>query len=253
MKRFSIGAMLVAGLLAFALAGCSGQSANGGDIKGGWILEDSSAVGFDAFLQFGEDGLAQYAVADSWIEGTWDVENGAAGATFADQAVKLSLNGDKLTLGSNDGSRLVFKRAGDDMTLESYLGENAGLAGGEVVEEQIDDIDPVVIADDETCTITVTGKGTDFTADPGYRLSISNKSDAAIFVSTMDKFKVNGTDIDAGIGEIVEAGSTADAFMYFSKDELGGALDKLVDTNGKLIVYDDKSGDEIASYDFHMD
>ena len=252
MRKFSLCAVLVAGLLAFMLAGCSGQSA-GGDVKGSWTLEDSSAVGFDAFLQFGEDGLAQYAVADSWIEGTWDTDNGAPSATFADQAVKLSVNGDKLTLGSNDGSRLVFKRAGDDVTLESFLGENADLMGTETVEEQIDDIDPVVIADDETCTIKVTGKGTDFTADPGYRLSINNKTDATIFVSTMEKYKVNGTEIDAGIGEIVEAGDTVDSFMYFSKDELGGALDKLVDVNGTLIVYDDKTNDELASYDFHMD
>lgn len=254
MKKISIVATLFAAVLAFALAGCSGGTASqAGDVEGSWVLEDASSVGFDAFLQFNDDGVVQYAVADSWIEGTWDNQDGALSAVFADQPVKLSVNGDKLTLGSSGASQLVFKRADESTTLDAFLAANGASSDTGIVEEQIEDIDPVTVVDDDTCSIVVTGKGTDFVADPGYRLAITNKSDEAIYISTMEKFKVGDVELDAGIGEIIEPGATVDAFMYFSKDELGGGAEKLAGVSGTLIAYDDKSGEELSSYEFHMD
>lgn len=267
MKRVLIGA-LMACMLAFGLAGCgSSQPVNEDNLTGYWSL-DTSELGIEAFLELDgadEDHTAALVVGGALYEGTWSVQNGSATFTTEDnQAIKLSMSGDKLVLGKDDGSKLVFKKStleeiwGDDFAEgeTGATGEAAATADGEeieVVDEVINDIEPVTIADDANCTITVTGKGTDFTGDPGYRMQIVNKGTAAIFVTAEEDFTVNGKAIEAGIGDSVEAGETLETFMYFAADDLGGSVEALVGVDGVINVETDEDYTEIASYTFHMD
>ena len=103
------------------------------------------------------------------------------------------------------------------------------------------------------CTIEVTGKGTDFTADPGYQLSITNNSSATIYVIPEDEFTIDGKGYEAGIGEVVDPGETIETFIYFSASELGGGAEKLKDVEGTLVVGDDDSGKQLKTYTFKMD
>ena len=111
----------------------------------------------------------------------------------------------------------------------------------------------MTIIDDSTIKIEVTGKGTDFTADPGYRLSITNKTDKAFFLGAEDVFKVNGQEIEAGLGDVLDPGDTVESFMYFSAEELGGGVEKLKNVEGTIVVYDDESEEQLGKYTFKMD
>lgn len=265
MKRISIGTILAACLLALALAGCgSGQSVDANTLKGFWVLEDSAEVGFSAALSLEENDLAELMVADSYIEGTWKTDGSKATITFEDEGSKAAnvfVSGDKLTLGKSDGSKLVFVKG----NMESYFadqddGSNAAvLAGSEgseemaIVDEVINDITPVKVVDDDTVKVEVTGKGTDFTADPGYRLAVTNKTGKAIYITADESFKVGDKAIEAGLGDVIEAGKTADVFLYFPKEDLGGGVEALSKVTGTITVGDDETGDEIKTYPFKMD
>lgn len=282
MKRMTVPAMLAAGVLAFTLAGCSGNAAQNmteDTLKGTWSLDSQSQVGFDAYLSFEDDALAEVLLADSYLEGTWSV-SGAEGTVAIDDErdVKLTYSGDKLTWGGADGSKLVFVRddseeaksmfALDDESLATALegeegaegeltelidGENAEIEEVEYVDEVINPIDPVAVADDEQFAITVTGKGTDFTGDPGYQLSITNKTDKTVYLVPEDEFAVGDKKVEAGLGDELEPGETLETFMYFSQDDLGGALEALGVTDGVILVLDDETDGELARYTFHME
>lgn len=324
MKRITIGAVLSACVLAFALGGCApAQSVDAATLKGFWVLDASAQVGFDAVLNLDEDNVAELMIADSFIEGTWSTDgkqakiqfadddaiieaddtvevtasgassaasseasaaasseasaasseassasasaassaaSGAAASAPAGKTATIFVSDGKLTLGQADGSKLVFTKGDMDAY---FAAQDANGTGGQVidlgdgsdqiVEEKIDDIKPVTVIDDDALTIKVTGKGTDFTGDPGYRLSVENKGKKAIYITADDAFKVGDKSIEAGLGEVVEAGQTVETFMYFPKDDLGGSVEALKNVSGKIILGDDESGDEIKSYDFKMD
>lgn len=271
MKRFSIGVVLSACMLVCALAGCSpAQSADSETLKGFWVLDASAQVGFDAVLKLGgedEENLAELMVGDSYAEGTWSTDGKKATIQFANDEIEgqtgktanVFVSEGKLTLGQADGSKLVFTKgdeeayfaaqgAGGEQVIELGSEESA-----EIVEEKIDDIKPVTVIDDDAITVKVTGKGTDFTGDPGYRLSVENKGKKAIYVTSDEMYKVGDKEIEAGLGEVIEAGKTVETFLYFPKDDLGGGVEALKNVTGKIIVGDDESGDEIKTYDFKME
>ena len=264
MKRMTIPAILVAAVLAFALAGCSGaQTMTEDTLKGTWSLDKSSDVGFDAYINFGDESLAEVVLADSYLEGTWSVSGTEGKVSVDDQRnVKLTYSNNKLTWGGADGSKLVFVRDDSEETKSIFAYDESELIDGddvevidesEYVDEVINPIDPVVVADDAVVNITVTGKGTDFTGDPGYQMSITNKTDKAIYLVGEDDFTVGGKKVEAGLGDELEAGETIETFVYFPKDELGGALEALGVTDGVILVLDDKTDDELARYTFHME
>lgn len=271
MKRFLTGVVLTACMLVCALAGCSpAQSADSETLKGFWVLDASAQVGFDAVLKLGgedEQNLADLMVGDSFSEGTWSTDGKKATIQFSGDEVEgqagktanVFVSDGKLTLGQADGSKLVFTK-GDEEAYYAAQGLNGeqvielGSEGSEqVVEEKIDDIKPVTVIDDDAITVKVTGKGTDFTGDPGYRLSVENKGKKAIYITADDKYKVGDKEVEAGLGEVIEPGKTAETFMYFPKDELGGGVEALKSVTGKVIIGDDESGDEIKTYDFKME
>ena len=264
MKRMTIPAILVAAVLAFALSGCSGaQQMTEDTLKGTWSLDKSSDVGFDAYLSFEDESFAEAILADSYLEGTWSVSGTEGKVAIDDERnVKLTYSNNKLTWGGADGSKLVFVRDDSEETKsifavdESVDGENGDVEiidESQYVDEVINPIDPVVVADDGVVNITVTGKGTDFTGDPGYQLSITNKTDKAIYLIGEDEFTVGDKKVEAGLGDELEAGETLETFVYFPKDDLGGALEALGVTDGTILVLDDKTDDELGRYAFHME
>ena len=111
----------------------------------------------------------------------------------------------------------------------------------------------MTIADDEVCKIVVTSKGEDFTGDPGYSLTITNKSDKSIFVTdATDSFSVSGKMATAYLNVSIKGGMYADSFMYFTRDELGGGLDSLTAVEGEIEVYSDGDFEELGHYPFRV-
>jgi len=294
MKRMAVPAFLAAGVLAFSLAGCGSQSQNITEetLKGVWALDSGSELGFDAYISFEDDQLVEMIVADGWLNGSYALSGGAATVTFDSLDVdslgdeelasgsssssasassssssstakpaKLSYSNNKLTLGSENGSKLVFVKDDSEEAKAMFSYDMSGMDGltmgeGEnvqYVEEVIEDISPVTIADDDKFTITVTGKGTDYTGDPCYRISMTNKTNKAVYVIAEDTFKVGGKDVEAGLGDELEAGATIETEMYFAQDELGGGLELLTTVDGVIQILDNETDDEVAKYNFHME
>ena len=266
MKKFSAAVILACCALVFALAGCSGAKSTSADsLKGFWEIDPASTTGFEAALNLDEDNFAELILSDAYLEGEWSADGNKASIKFDDEHnANIYVSGDKLILGDDNGSKLVFIKSDADKYYEGSeadgvenltSSEAAALSESsvQVVDEVINDIKPVTVADDKVVKIEVTGKGTDFTADPGYRLSITNKTDKTIDLTANDMFKVGGKDVEAGLGEIVEPGETVEAFMYFAADDLGGGIDKLTGVEGTMVVSDDESSDELGTYSFKMD
>jgi len=292
MKRMTLPALLAAALLAFCLAGCSqAQNMSPEMLKGVWKLDSGSNVGFDAYISFEDDDIVEMIIADSWLDGTWSVSGSSGSITFEDdtyieeeedssssssasgsssssssssasakKTVKLSYSNNKLTMGSDDGSRLVFVKDDSEEAKQQFaygmdVDSLTGPDGQEIqyVEEVIDDIDPVTIADDDKFRIVVTGKGTDYTGDPCYRMSITNKMSKSVFIVPEDVFTVGGAKIDAGFGDELNAGETIETEMYFAQDDLGGGLEKLTTVDGVLEVIDNDTDEDIVTYPFHME
>ena len=266
MKRFCA-ALLASCVLVFALASCSGASkaSDAESLKGFWELE-SSNMGFDAALNLDEEDLAELVMQDTYLEGTWTTDGTNATVTFEDaEPVTIYVSDGKLVYGSDEGSKFVFVKSDPDEYFESESSASDGsevvevdgdeltaFEDTEIVDEVIDDIKPVSVADDKICKIEVTGKGTDFTGDPGYRLSITNNHNAPIYLVADDVFKVDGKDAEAGLGEVVEPGETVETFMYLSADGLDSA-DKLKKVEGKIVVGNDDTSEDLETYTFKMD
>ena len=267
MRRSSIVAILACCVLAFALAACSGGSAKSmaaDDLKGFWELDPDCPMGFEAAISLDEEDYAEAIIGESFLEGTWSADGSTAKIDFEDGvSVNLYVSDGKLVMGQDDGSKLVFvasdmdeyyakQEQAEDEEGDDDL-EAEGLEGLEMVDEVIEDIDAVAIANDDVCVIEVNGKGTDYTGDPCYRLSITNNTKGVIFIVPNDDFTVDGAAIEAGLGETVDPGETIEAEMYFASDDLGGGLEKLVNVKGVIFVGDDDSGSQLGTYDFQMD
>lgn len=272
MKRITLVVVAVCCAFACALVGCSGgggaHKADAESLKGFWVLEDES-LGFTGMLNLEDESFAEILIADTYFEGTWTADGSKATVTFTDatesKPVNIYIEGEKLVYGSESGSHFVFVKSNEDdfyKDMESTGSDAAELTEEElsalgdeveIVDEAIEDIAPVTIVDDSIVKVEVTGKGTDFTADPGYRLSITNKTDKAFFLGAKDMFKVDGHEIEAGIGDVLDPGDTVESFMYFSADELGGGVEKLKNVEGTITVFDDESEEELGSFDFKME
>lgn len=282
MKRMALPAILAAAVLAFALAGCSSaQPMTEDTLKGVWKAENAG-LGFEAYVSFEDDNVAELLINENWADGEWSVSGTEGKIVFTDYSMamqegenpsaelstdeskrtgKLTYSGGKLTLGSNDGSRFVFVK--DDSEEAKALfefddnaiveGDGESVDGKATVEEAIDPVDPaVVVADDDKFAISVTGKGTDYTGDPGYRLSITNKTGKDVYLVAEDDFTVGGKAVEAGLGDEVAAGETLETFVYFAKDDLGGGAETLTSVDGVIQVFNNDDDEEVAKYTFHM-
>lgn len=175
--------------------------------------------------------------------------------------MEMKFADDKLTAVEGDQT-LTFVRSGSNegSTTTGTTTPAAGNANGSSTSRSGSensttkvDLTPVTIADDEVCKIVVTSKGEDFTGDPGYSLTITNKSDKSIFVTdATDSFSVNGKMATAFLNVSIKSGMYADSFMYFTRDELGGGLDSLTAVEGEIEVYSDGDFEELGHYPFRM-
>lgn len=238
------------------------QEAKGGD--SGLSAEDLQLVremGHNFYLELKEDGTAALALDDDKMSGTWEVksENEATFSARGD-TMEMKLADDKLTAVLGDQT-LTFVRSGSNegsttTGTTTPAADNAGgssTSGSGGKDGTKVDLTPVTIADDEVCKIVVTSKGEDFTGDPGYSLTITNKSDKSIFVTdATDSFSVNGKMATAYLNVSIKGGMYADSFMYFTRDELGGGLDSLTAVEGEIEVYSDGDFEELGHYPFRM-
>ena len=238
------------------------QEAKGGD--SGLSAEDLQWVremGHNFYLELKEDGTAALALDDDKMSGTWEVksENEATFSARGD-TMEMKLADDKLTAVLGDQT-LTFVRSGSNegsttTGTTTPAADNAGgssTSGSGGKDGTKVDLTPVTIADDEVCKIVVTSKGEDFTGDPGYSLTITNKSDKSIFVTdATDSFSVNGKMATAYLNVSIKGGMYADSFMYFTRDELGGGLDSLTAVEGEIEVYSDGDFEELGHYPFRV-
>lgn len=238
------------------------QEAKGGD--SGLSAEDLQWVremGHNFYLELKEDGTAALALDDDKMSGTWEVksENEATFSARGD-TMEMKLADDKLTAVLGDQT-LTFVRSGSNegsttTGTTTPAADNAGgssTSGSGGKDGTKVDLTPVTIADDEVCKIVVTGKEEDFAGDPGYNLTITNKSDKVIFVTdATGSFSVNGKMTNAYLNVSIKSGMYADSFMYFSRDELGGGLDRLTAVEGEVDVFGDDDFEELGHYPFHM-
>ncbi len=254
------------------LAGCGAQSQKitSGDVKGTWKM-DAADVGFDAYMKFSEDNHVELILCDSWLSGTLSTSDKDASIKFQgidmendkeiDTTAKLSYIDKKLVLGKSDGSKLIFSKTESDSVKKLFeQGSDISQAAGEAihdntveVQEVVTPIDPIMIADNESFALSVIGKGTDSTGDPGYRLLFNNKTDKPVTLITLEPLNVDGKQIESGLADEVEAHASIETFLYFDKDEFGAPIENRHVIDGAIKVYNEEGETELASFNAHIE
>lgn len=229
------------------------------------------------YLVLGSDNTLLFELFGVSVSGTWEpVDNGKATVSFsvseaADAGVaaeqELELGDGKLSLvdgtdtrtfvqidpadkqesdlnailGSSDASNL-------EETLLALRKELSGSVQGTAPLDDAKELDQFV-AGDAVCEIAVKAVGT-YQGDPGYLLTITNKSDERIIVDD-DAFEVGGQTADAVLLAIVDPGSTTQEVLWFDSSKLDGdGVDALESVSGKLTVTGFESGEVLGTYDF---
>ena len=257
-------------VLCFALVGCGGGK--GGDASknfvGYWKLTGGEMDGeeIDASyislmesldltisLTLNEDGTAKFVLFGDETDSTWEAKD-ASTMKISVEGVSLEgkLDGGKLSL-DLEGEKLIFEKgeapassSGTSGTTDPEKGTDKGSTSTTTAKQDLN----VTIADDDICTIVVTGAEEDFAGDPGYNMTVTNNSDRSINVySSYGSFSVGGKMTEAYGSQTVKAGKYADMFLYFM--DLDG-IEDLVDVDGVIVVVDDESWDTLAEYDFIM-
>lgn len=126
----------------------------------------------------------------------------------------------------------------------------------EYADEESSDLDAetlnITVADDDICTILVTGKGVDWLEYPGYFMEITNNTDRPIYVTYgYGTFSVAGKMVDPGFWESIQPGKYVETFLYFDPEKVG-SIDELTEVEGVIIVEDDETYEEIASYNVSL-
>ena len=251
-------------------------------LKGFWEIEPNSTFGLEATLNLEEDGFAELRLGDAYMDGAWKVDGSQASIEFngkfgtevvkegadapeddpAERTASIYLDDGKLVMGQDDGSKLVFVASdifayyADDPEDDSILLKSEpseAVENVEIVDEVIEDVDPIEVVDGKYCSIEITGKGTDFIGDPGYRLVITNKSKNPIALSPAGTFTVDGNEVEACFGEIIDAEGTIETFMSFPADQLGGGVEMLSGVKGKILVKNELTSEDLKRYTFKVD
>ena len=258
MKFTKLAAFLAAAVLAFALAGCSGSQAQKLDeetLSGYWALDPASGLGFDAYLFFSNgtsdsDGASSESSTSSsrsftmmlvndYLEGSWSTSGTEGTLNYVSESyneqgesssevtgtAKFTYDGSRLTVGSPEGSKLLFVK-NDSEEVKEMFG---------VYEESIESIDTVTVADDNQFKVEVTGKGNNKDGEDGYQVSVSNKTDKNLYVECDEDFKVAGEEGYAyfELEDIIAAGKTADGFLAVESES-----GETSPATGTLLMYD---------------
>lgn len=110
----------------------------------------------------------------------------------------------------------------------------------------------IAVADDDNVAIAASAKKVDADGDIGFVLNIANKTDGKVYVYAARGWKVNGSDADdAVLRAVVDAGQTAEAFMWFDRSWLGvSTLDDLKGVEGVIVVEDYATSALVGEYVF---
>lgn len=259
--------------LCFALVGCSGGGTTTDPAKnftGYWEISsmtsadgtDSAdtislmkALGLTCSITLNEDKTGELNFFDEILDGTWSAKD-ASTATFSSggDSIDMTLADGKLSL-TVEGDSLVFSKGtapttSGSATTTTTSTDTAGTSASSGTAAASDKVDySVTIADDDVCSIVVTSKALDWADDPGYNMTVTNKSDKDIsLMAQYGTFSVNGKMVEPFLAETVKAGKYADVFMYFSSSDVTGGLDGLVGVEGDILVYDATTYEDIATY-----
>ncbi len=263
-------------VVCLALVGCSGSGGGGDPTKaflGTWELTEApdltsedidlmKALGIYCYVDLQDEGRAELNLMGEPLEGTWEAKSASeCDITFEGETVTATLEDDLLSL-DMDGEVMSFKKLSDedatklkedaasalDWLAESEEGEDAGSSWGDD-EEIVEEVNQQIVNDD-TCTIEIVNKKTDWAGDSGYTLRITNNSASDISVdASWGTFSVNGTMADPVLSETIKPGCNVETFMWFGQSDVPD-LASLVSVEGELEVYDANTYETIATYPF---
>ena len=113
-------------------------------------------------------------------------------------------------------------------------------------------IDQLVIADDDSVAITADAMKVDAEGDPGFVVSITNRTPGKVYAYSGTTWTVKGSDVDdAVLRTAIDPGQTVQEFMWFDRGEVGGSsLDNLEDVRGTIIIEDFDTSTIIGKYAF---
>lgn len=231
-------------------------SADGEEISADDIntLRSLGGTGSDFILYLAEDGTGTYDAFGEVDDLTWDADKATVTTSSDNVTMGISIEDGKLVLTEDSTSSATFTKGEESLadTLAADKKASEESDSGAAIEEGTDaqatsqDIDPVTVADDDTCTITVTKKAVDDWGDAGYTVEIQNKSDRRISVWVpADVTAVNGTMDELYGTATLLSGTNATKFFYF--DDLD-SIDQLTNVQTTFAVYDADTYDDLASY-----
>lgn len=263
-------------LLCFVLVGCGGKasSADASAFIGTWDLyeitgdngashEDVKSMndfGLETYLEIEKDGKGTFNVFGEEISLTWkaksntqiDVtmegEKQTESLTLKDGKVSFSVEGEKTTMVFEKGKK--HDKSDKPASGSEKSGPTAfdDLMGNDD-EKNVKEINSVV-ADDETIKIEAIKMYDDDFDDAIIEFKVTNKSDKNLVIScSYGSWSVDGKMVDPSMYENIKAGTYTDAALYFTKDNLGGGTEKLVNIDGKFEVTDDDYN-AIGAYEF---
>ena len=259
--------------ICLALVGCNGNGGSGDPTKaflGTWDLAEApdlaaedielmKGFGIYCYVDLQDEGKAELNLMGEPLEGTWEAKSASeCDITFEGETATATLKNDLLSL-DVDGEVMSFKKLSDEdaaklkeeaasALAESEEGEDAGSSWGDD-EEIVEEVNQQIVNDD-TCTIEIVNKKTDWAGDSGYTLRITNNSASDICVdASWGTFSVNGTMADPVLSETIKPGCNAETFMWFAQSDVPD-LASLVSVEGELEVYDANTYETIATYPF---
>lgn len=211
------------------------------------------SMGMTCTLSLKEDKSATLNIFDEKTEGTWEAKSATeCKATFSDGTMDGKIDGEKLLFSDSDTS-ITFVKAGTlpeasssgSATTDGALsGANSAMSKEKAMSQG------TVIADDELCTIVVMGPK--YNTGTGFPLMIYNNSaDTELyFVNTDDVWTIGGAPADyALLAEEVEAGESAEGFLWVERDDITDPAD-LVNVTGIIEVWNNDTLDTLRTYDF---
>ena len=277
-------------LVSALLVGCAPGGDDTVGFVGTWALDGLTTGGEQAegeelglykamgvYIIMGSDHTVLFEMFGFSVTGTFEVEDAAtATVSFSESEAADAGIPAKQTLARSDG-KLLLKDGVDTMTFEQIdpsqkktfdaremlgdldeatLEETLGTLGKDIKgaadgtfplsdAEKVDEF----VASDAVCSIRLQATGT-YLGEPGYLLSIQNKTDERIVVRDGGSFSVGDRTVNPVLLAVVDAGSSAREVLWFPKDELGEDAGELEDVSGTIVVRGAESGDELGTYDF---
>lgn len=289
-KGFLLAGLLAMLALCVVLVGC-GSTGNAADAAknfvGTWEIdglisdgkessEDELAImkAMGVYLTLEDGGKATLEMLGTPVEGTWEGkdattallrldEETAKTANLSNEPAPLKYADNKITM-SSESTSMTFIKIDPSQKGAANLDTLVNATANEVqstvdaaapdLSAQLSDSQPldITIADDDYCTIRVTAVG-DYFGDPGYALSVTNKTEGTLHVDDNNEFSINGAVTSPIFSLDVPAGQTATEILWFENSEINnGGVAALSGVEGQLIISskDGEDLEQLETYDF---